>query len=131
MLAAAENAKEGHRDSEVVVGDEVSDVLVHRRSSLGSSGLADGNGDRQEAVGSKFVLVLGAVQLIEFHVTRLLLAHVNEVVVDEGGCDGFVDVLDGLQHPLTLPHVGVLVSKLQHLMGTVDCRVNFGCWVSG
>jgi len=64
---------------------------------LGGAGLGDGERHAEDGVGAELGLVLGAVELQEEVVDRLLVGHV-QVLGDQRRRDDLVDVLHGLAH---------------------------------
>lgn len=76
---------------------EVGDVSVERNSLLSSSGLGNGQGDTEDGVGTEFALVLGSVELVEELIDLGLVLDIN-VLLDDGGANDLVDVLDGIEN---------------------------------
>lgn len=63
VLSAVDDVEGGHWKPDVLVASEVRDVTVQRDALLGGSGLADGQRDAQNGVGSVFVLVGRSIEL--------------------------------------------------------------------
>lgn len=75
---------------------KVGNVGIERDTLLSSTGLGNGQGDTKDSISTEFGLVWCAVKLDEEFVNLALVLDVD-VLLDDGGCDGLVDVCDGLQ----------------------------------
>lgn len=75
---------------------EVGDVSVEGNTLLGGTSLGNGQGDTKDGVGTKVALVGSAVELDEELVNLGLVLDID-VLLDESGANGLVDVLDSLQ----------------------------------
>jgi hypothetical protein len=96
-----------HGEDDILVAGQIGDVPVQRHTLVGRSSLGRGHGHAEDGVGTKFALVLGAIQLQQEGI-QLALVH---------GVDGFghkrrrnhlVDVLDSRLHALAEPLALVL-----------------------
>lgn len=97
MGTTVQDVLEGNgQDVGLLGAGEVGDVSVERDALLGGSGLGDSQGDTEDGVGTKVTLVGGTVELVEELVNLGLVLDID-VLLDESGADGLVDVLDGLQ----------------------------------
>lgn len=97
MGATVQDVLEGNGQDVGLLGTgEVGDVSVERDTLLGGSSLGNSQGDTEDGVGTKVTLVGGAVELVEELVDLGLVLDIN-VLLDESGANGLVDVLHGLE----------------------------------
>ena len=89
---------------------EVGDVSVEGDTLLGGSSLGNSQGDTEDGVGTKVALVGSAVELVEELVNLGLVLDID-VLLDESGANGLVNVLDSLQDTCDRT-IGVNFSKL-------------------
>lgn len=75
---------------------KIGDVGIERNALLSSTGLGNGHADTEDGVGSEVRLVDGAIELVQELVDLGLVLDVD-VLLDDGGADRLVDVLDGLR----------------------------------
>ena len=115
--SAVNDVKGGHGHHDLLDAGQVGDVTVEGHVLVGGSGLAHGHGHAEDGVGAEVVLVLGAVE-VEHDLVDLSLVDGVEVLADELGGDGLVDVLDGLEDALAVPFGLVLVAELEGLINT-------------
>lgn len=95
--ATVQDVLEGNGQDVGLLGTgEVGDVSVERNTLLGGSSLGNSQGDTEDGVSTKVTLVGGAVELVEELVDLGLVLDVN-VLLDESGANGLVDVLHGLE----------------------------------
>jgi hypothetical protein len=115
--ATVENVHEGNGENVRLLGaGKVGDVGVEGDTLLGSGGLSDGHGDTEDGVGTKLSLVGGAIKLVHEVVDGALVLDV-EVLLDESGTEGLVDVGDGLEDTLAAPLGLVAITELAGLVG--------------
>lgn len=94
---AVQDVLEGNREDVGLLGaSKVGDVSVERDALLSSTGLGDGQTDTKDGVGTEVGLVGSAIELVEELINLGLVLNI-EVLLDDGGGNGLVDVLDGLQ----------------------------------
>lgn len=94
---AIQDVLEGNREDVGLLGaSKVGDVSVERDALLSSTGLGDGQTDTKDGVGTEVGLVGSAIELVEELINLGLVLNI-EVLLDDGGGNGLVDVLDGLQ----------------------------------
>ena len=106
----------GNRQNVRLLGaGQVGDVCVERDTLLGSRGLCDGHGDTENGVGAQLGLVLRAIELVEEIIYGGLVLDV-ELLLDEGGGDGVVDVADSLGDTLTIPFGLVSITEFAGLV---------------
>ena len=102
MGTAVEDVLEGDGEDIGLLGSgKVGDVSVQWDALLSSTGLSNGQGDAEDGVGTEVGLVGGAIELEEELVDLGLVLDVD-VLLDDGGANGLVDVLDGLEDTYTL-----------------------------
>lgn len=75
---------------------KVGDVDVERDTLLSGSSLGNSQGDTEDGVGTKVTLVGGAIELVQELINLSLVLDIN-VLLDESGANGLVNVLDGLE----------------------------------
>jgi hypothetical protein len=95
---------------------QVGDVCVERDTLLGSSGLCNGHGNTENGVGTELLLVLSAIELVEEGIDGGLVLDID-LLLDEGGGNGVVDVGDSLGHTLTAPLGLVSITEFAGLVG--------------
>ena len=78
---------------------KVGDVSVERNTLLSSTSLGNGQGDTKDGVGTEVGLVGCAVELDEEFINLALVLDID-VLLNDGGSDGLVDVGDGLEDTL-------------------------------
>lgn len=90
---------------------------LRRRAShlLGSAGLGNSQADTKDGVGAELGLVGGPIKVVEELVNLGLVLDVNRLL-DQGGGDDGVDVLDGLGDTLAEPLGLVAVAELASLV---------------
>lgn len=109
--ATVQDVLEGNGEDVGLLGArKVGDVSVERDTLLGGSSLGNSQGDTEDGVGTKVTLVGGAVELVEELVDLGLVLDI-EVLLDESGANGLVDVLHGLEDTCD-ENIGVSFSQL-------------------
>lgn len=94
---------------------------------LGGTGLGDGQRDTEDGVGTELGLVGGTVELVKEGIDSGLVLDIN-ILLDQGGGNDGVDVVDGLGDALAAPLGLVAISELAGLvltwmMGYFDCSM--------
>jgi hypothetical protein len=116
--ATVEDVHEGNGKNVRLLGaGKVGDVSVKGDTLLGSGGLSDGHGDTEDGVGTELGLVGGTIKLDHEVVNGALVLDI-EVLLDEGGTEGLVDVSDSLGDTLAAPLGLVAITELAGLVGT-------------
>lgn len=82
---------------------------------LGSAGLGNSQADTKNSVGTELGLVGGAIEVNQELVNLGLVGDIN-VLLDEGGADGLVDILDSLKDALATPLGLVTITELASLV---------------
>jgi hypothetical protein len=96
-------------------------VLVHKVSKwnwsylLSGTGLGNSQGDTEDGVGTELGLVGGTIEVDEELVDLTLVLDID-VLLDYGGSNGRVDVLDGLGDTFASPLGLVSVTELASLV---------------
>jgi hypothetical protein len=90
-------------------------VCVERDALLGGRGLCDGHGDTEDGVGTQGGLVRCAIELVKESVYGGLVLDVD-VLLDERGGNGVVDVADSLGDTLTAPLGLVSIAEFASLV---------------
>jgi hypothetical protein len=90
-------------------------VGVEGHGLLGSAGLGNGQAHTEDGVGTELGLVGGAIEVNQELVDLGLVLDVD-VLLDDGGRDDLVDVLDGLEDALAAPLGLVAVAELASLV---------------
>ena len=93
---------------------------VERDTLLGGTSLGDGEADTEDGIGTEVGLVGGSVELDEELVDLGLVLDVD-VLLDQGGGDDLIDVLDGLEDTLAEPLGLVTVTELASFV--------LACWL--
>src|SRR3569833_237599 len=93
--------------------------LWHGTNLGGGTSLSNSQTAAQDGIGAQLGLVRGAVELDQELINLTLVLDI-EVLLDQGGPDDLVHVLDGLQDTLAAPLGLVAIAKLAGLMLT--------CW---
>jgi hypothetical protein len=75
---------------------EVGDVSVERDTLLSSTSLCDSQTDTEDGISTEVGLVGSSVKLVEELVNLGLVLHID-VLLDQSGANGLVNVLDGLE----------------------------------
>ena len=75
---------------------EVGNVGVKRDAFLSSSSFGNCQADTQDSIGTEVGLVGSSIQLVEELIDFGLVLDIN-ALLDQGGSNGLVDILDGLQ----------------------------------
>lgn len=97
MGATVQDVLEGNGEDVGLLGTgKVGNVNVERDTLLGGGSLGNGQGDTKDGVGTKVTLVGSAIELVQELINLSLVLDVN-VLLDESGANGLVDVLDGLE----------------------------------
>lgn len=106
----------GYREDVGLLGaGQVGDVCVERDTLLGSRSLCDGHGDTEDGVGTQGGLVWCSIELVQEGVNGGLVLDVD-VLLDERGRNGVVDVGDGLGNTLTAPLGLVSIAEFASLV---------------
>lgn len=71
-------------------------MSVEGNTLLSGSSLGNGQRDTEDGVGTELALVGGTIELVQELVDLGLLLNI-EVLLDEGGANDLVDVLDGIE----------------------------------
>jgi hypothetical protein len=115
--ATVEDVHEGNGKNVRLLGaGKVGDVSVERDTLLGSGGLSDGHGDTEDGVGTELGLVGGTIKLDHEVVNGTLVLDI-EVLLDEGGTEGLIDISDSLGDTLATPLGLVAITELAGLVG--------------
>jgi hypothetical protein len=113
---AVQDVHEGNREDIGLLGaGKVRDVGVERHGLLGSAGLGNGQAHTKDGVGTKLGLVGGAIE-VDQELVNLGLVLDIDVLLDDGGADDLVDILDGLEDALAAPLGLVAVAELASLV---------------
>lgn len=84
---------------------------------LSSTSLGNGQADTKDGVGTELGLVGGSIEVNQELVDLGLVLDIN-VLLDDSGANGLVDVLDGLKDALAAPLGLVAVAELASLVST-------------
>lgn len=97
MGATVQDVLEGNGQDEGLLGSgEVGDVSVEGNTLLSGSSLGNGQRDTEDGVGTELALVGGSIELVQELVNLGLVLNID-VLLDEGGANNVVDVLDGVE----------------------------------
>ena len=97
MGTTVQDVLEGNGEDVGLLGtSKVGDVSVERDALLSGTGLGDSQTDTKDGVGTEVGLVGSTIELVEELINLGLVLNI-EVLLDDGGGNGLVDVLDGLQ----------------------------------
>lgn len=100
MGTTVQDILERNRENIWLLGSgKVGDVSVERNTLLSSTSLSNSQGDTKDGVGTEVGLVGCAVELDEEFINLALVLDVD-VLLNDGGSDGLVDVGDGLKDTL-------------------------------
>lgn len=95
--ATVQDVLEGNGQDEGLLGSgKVGDVSVEGNTLLSGGSLGNGQRDTEDGVGTELALVGGTIELVQELVDLGLLLNI-EVLLDEGGANDVVDVLDGIE----------------------------------
>jgi hypothetical protein len=104
-----EDVLEGDGEDVGLLGaGKVGDVSVKGNTLLGGSGLGNGQGDTEDGVGTEVTLVGGSIELVQELVNLGLVLDID-VLLDDGGANGLVDVLDGLEDTCRVKLLGLIL----------------------
>lgn len=97
MGATVQDILEGNGQDEGLLGSgKVGDVSVEGNTLLSGGSLGNGQRNTEDGVGTELALVGGTIELVQELVDLGLLLNI-EVLLDEGGANDLVDVLDGIE----------------------------------
>lgn len=114
--ATVEDVHEGDgKDVGLLGASKVGDVSVERDTLLGGTGLGNGERDTEDGVGTELALVGSAIELVEEGINGALVLDVKSLL-DDGGGNDVVDVVDGLGDTLAEPLGLVTVTELDSLV---------------
>lgn len=117
--ATVQDVLEGNGEDVGLLGTgKVGNVDVERDTLLGGGSLGNGQGDTKDGVGTKVTLVGSAIELVQELINLSLVLDVN-VLLDESGANGLVDVLDGLEDTYSSENRSVTCS-----VGQIECGKN-------
>jgi hypothetical protein len=103
-----EDVLEGDGEDVGLLGaGKVGDVSVEGNTLLSGGSLGDGQGDTEDGVGTKVTLVGGSIELVQELVNLGLFLDID-VLLDDGGANGLVDVLDGLEDTFRVNLLGLI-----------------------
>ena len=71
-------------------------MSVEGNTLLSGTSLGNSQGDTEDSVGTELALVGGSIELVQELVDLGLVLNID-VLLDEGGANDVVDVLDGLE----------------------------------
>ena len=95
--ATVQDILEGNGQDEGLLGSgKVGDVSVEGNTLLSGGSLGNGQRNTEDGVGTELALVGGTIELVQELVDLGLLLNI-EVLLDEGGANDLVDVLDGIE----------------------------------
>ena len=116
-LCVGVERRTGNRQDVGLLGaGQVGNVSVEGNALLSGGGLCDGHGDTEDGVGTKVGLVLCAIELVEESIYGRLVLDV-ELLLDERGGNGVVDVGNSLGDTLATPLGLVAITELTGLVG--------------
>jgi hypothetical protein len=96
--ATVQDVLEGNGQDVGLLGTgEVGDVSVEGNTLLSGSGLGNSQGDTEDGVGTELALVGGSIKLVQELINLGLVLNIN-VLLDDGGGNDIVDVLDGVKN---------------------------------
>ena len=96
--ATVQDVLEGNGEDVGLLGSgEVGDVSVKGNTLLSGSGLGNSQRDTEDGVGTELALVGGSIELVQ-EVINLGLVLDIDVLLDDGGGNDLVDVLDGVEN---------------------------------
>lgn len=117
--ATVQDVLEGNGEDVGLLGTgKVGNVNVERDTLLGGGSLGNGQGDTKDGVGTKVTLVGSAIELVQELINLSLVLDVN-VLLDESGANGLVDVLDGLEDTYSSENRSTTCSA-----GQIECVKN-------
>ena len=97
MGATVQDVLEGDGQDEGLLGSgKVGDVSVEGHTLLSGGSLGNGKRNTEDGVGTELALVGGSIKLVQELVNLGLVLNVD-VLLDEGGANDVVDVLDGVE----------------------------------
>lgn len=95
--ATVQDVLEGDGQDEGLLGSgKVGDVSVEGNTLLSGGSLGNGERNTEDGVGTELALVGGSIKLVQELVNLGLVLNVD-VLLDEGGANDVVDVLDGVE----------------------------------
>jgi hypothetical protein len=95
--ATVQDVLEGDGQDEGLLGSgKVGDVSVEGNTLLSGGSLGNGKRNTEDGVGTELALVGGSIKLVQELVNLGLVLNVD-VLLDEGGANDVVDVLDGVE----------------------------------
>lgn len=95
--ATVQDVLEGNGEDVGLLGSgKVGDVSVEGDTLLSGASLGNSQGDTEDGVGTELALVGGSIELVQELVDLGLVLNID-VLLDEGGANDVVDVLDGLE----------------------------------
>jgi hypothetical protein len=104
-----EDVLEGDGEDVGLLGaGKVGDVSVEGNTLLSGGSLGDGQGNTEDGVGTEVTLVGGSIELVQELVNLGLFLNID-VLLDDGGANGLVDVLDGLEDTFRVRLLGLIL----------------------
>jgi hypothetical protein len=95
--ATVQDVLEGDGQDEGLLGSgKVGDVSVEGNTLLSGGSLGNGQGDTEDGISTELALVGGSIELVQELVNLGLVLDID-VLLDEGGANDVVDVLDGTE----------------------------------
>jgi len=96
--ATVQDVLEGNGQDVGLLGSgEVGDVGVKGNTLLSGSSLGNSQGDTEDGVGTELALVGGSIELVQELINLGLVLDID-VLLDDGGGNDLVDVLDGVEN---------------------------------